>query len=388
MFSDFHHIIEFESEEDLRAWLMDDPQNLLFAELYIAELAARKGGKRKTYDTHAFEVNLFENLTRLRDALWNYEYSPSRGTAHIIFRPVQREIFAAPYVDRVVHHFIIDVILPWWEPRLIYDSYSCRVGKGTSFGIERLKHHIASVSQNYTIPTYVIKMDISGYFMHINRAILYDKVISGLDSQFTDKTDKRYKILKHAIHEVVFDDPVRDVKIQGSYDDWRNLPEDKSLFMQPSGRGLVIGNLTSQVFSNIYLDGLDHHVMMDLGYKHYGRYVDDFYIVVTKDQLKQAQRDVHEISTFLNGLGLSLNPKKTQTIPTWQGVPFLGVVVREGAILPGKRLTKNFTMAAQELVAGMGSVESIVSYMGMMCHYDSKKVEANIFNKVGWEYSW
>ena len=99
-----------------------DAKNLLLAELFLAELLTRKGGKRKTHDTQVFEADLMENLVNLRDALWNLEYKPSRSTAHIINKPVKREIFAAPYRDRVVHRFVVDSIIDWWEKRLIYDS--------------------------------------------------------------------------------------------------------------------------------------------------------------------------------------------------------------------------------------------------------------------------
>ncbi len=381
---DFYGLINKASDEYVRDWLREDPKNLLFLELYLAELQARRGGKRKTADTHAFEANLLENLTRLRDALWDLDYKPSRGTAHIVFRPVQREIFAAPYVDRVVHHYIVDAIMPWWDKRLSYESGSCRVGKGTSFCIERLRHHMTSVSDNFTHKTYVIKMDISGYFMHIRRDILYRRVIWGLDQQFKGHKDKRYSILKHAIFEVIFDDPTRGVGIQGSYKDWEGLPEDKSLFCQPPGQGMVIGNLTSQFFSNIYLDVLDRFITLDLGYKHYGRYVDDFYIVVRETELPKALSDVKAIGVFLQGIGMSMNPKKTRVLGTWQGVPFLGAVVRDGAILPGKRIMHNFSHAAYELEAGRGNLESIISYLGLMYHMDSFRAKTKIFNRYGW----
>lgn len=385
---DFFQLISSGSDGRIREWLFDDPKNLLFAELYIAEQQARRGGKRKTYDTHTFEVNLYENLTRLRDALWNCEYRPSRGTAHVIFKPVQREIFAAPYVDRIVQHWVVDNIDPWWDHRLIADSYSCRLGKGTKYGIERLQHHILSASHNLEIPVVIAKLDISGYFMHINRQIMFDRVSWGLKQQFPDKNSKRYKMLRHAIREIVFDDPVRGVKIQGSYEDWRGLPEDKSLFVQPPGQGMVIGNLTSQDFSNIYLDVLDRFVTITLGYKHYGRYVDDFYIVVPKDDLPQLKRDIKVIGAFLNGINLSLNHKKTRIIPWQQGVPFLGMVVKGHAILPGRRVVNNFSEAAYKLVSGSDKVESIISYLGLLCHCDSSRVTEKIFIKVGWDYNW
>lgn len=383
---DFYNLIGKASDSEIVEWLKSDARNMLYLELYIAELQARKGGKRKTYDAHAFEANLFENLEILADALWSYEYKPSRGTAHVIFKPVQREIFAAPYVDRVVHHYIVNALLDWWERRLNFESCSCRVGRGTSFGIARLDHHVRSVSQNFARPCYVVKMDISGYFMHIKRDILFDKVMWGLNQEFSDHFDKRYLMLKHAISEVIFDDPVDGVKIQGSYEDWRNLPMDKSLFCQPPGQGMVIGNLTSQFFSNIYLDALDRFITIDLGYKHYGRYVDDFYIVVGEDELAQAKRDVRVISIFLEGIGMRLNMKKTRVIPSWQGVPFLGMVVRDGAVMPDKRMTRNYLDSAKALVAGKGKVESIVSYLGMLKHYNAKKVSWKVFDTVGWEY--
>lgn len=385
---DVFDLLKKGEDEMVLDWLRADPKNMLLAELFIAEQQARKGGKRKTYDTHIFEVNLHENLAKLRDALWEYEYRPSRGTAHIIFKPVQREIFAAPYPDRVVQHWVVNNIDPWWDHRLIVDSYSCRVGKGTLYGIQRLRHHILSASHNMERLVYVIKLDVTGYFMHIKRDVMYRRVVWGLDKQFEGHYDKRYKMLKHAIREIVFDEPVRGVKIQGSLNDWRNLPEDKSLFCQPPGQGMVIGNLTSQDFSNIYMDVLDRFVTIKLGWKHYGRYVDDFYFVVTEDELSQAKRDIRAIATFLNGIGLMLNYKKTRIIPAWQGVPFLGMVVKGHAILPGRRLMANFGNTAYKLVGGLGTPESIVSYLGLLCHVDGGKATNKLFNEVGWEYSW
>ena len=383
---DFYWLIPKSTDSMMREWLLKDPRNMLYFELFLAELQARKGGKRKTYDTHMFEQNLYENLTRLRDAIWDYLYKPSRGTAHIIFKPVQREIFAAPYVDRVAHHFVVNALVDWWEKRLSPASCSCRVGKGTSYGIEMLRRNIQAASDNYRIPVFVVKMDISGYFMHIERSILYERVIWGLNRQFAGNYGRRYKILKYMIKEIIYDDPVKGVKIQGSYEDWRNLPNDKSLFVQPPGRGLVIGNLTSQFFSNVYLDSLDRFIEFDLGYHFYGRYVDDFYVLVREEEIPQTKRDVREIATFLQGIGLTLNFKKTRIIPAWQGIPFLGMVVKNDAVIPGKRMVNNFCESSHELVSGTGSLESVISYLGMLHNYDSKKVVEDVFKQVGWEY--
>lgn len=384
---DFFGLLDEVENPDEKEWL-EDPKNMLLAELFLAEREARKGGKRKTEDCHKFEVHLMENLIRLRDTLWNYSYTPSRGAVHIVKKPVKREIFAAPFVDRVIHHWIVSQLSPWWEPRLNYRSCSCRVGKGTSFGIEILKREIRRVSRNYTRETSIIKLDISGYFMHIRRDLLFERVKWGLDRQFAGfYDDKRYKMLRHAIHAVIFDEPVKGAILQGNYEDWRDLPVDKSLFAAAPLCGLVIGNLTSQFFSNIYLDVLDRYITFDLGYKHYVRYVDDFCIVVPKNEVSKVKADVPAINAFINGLGLELNLKKTKVLDSWQGVPFLGYVVRDNAVMPAKRIVKNFKRAVWKIEVGIKDVDVLTSYLGMMMHYNAGKVCSSVFESVGWEYN-
>ena len=377
--SDLYDLTENFADDDVLRWLKSSEKNLLKAELYVAERMARIGGKRKTYNTHAFELYLDENIDRLTDALYFQEYQPSRGITYVINNPVKREIFAAPYVDRVVHHYLVDTINPWWDRRLNAGASSCRVGKGTSYGIALLDKHIRRASHNFKEPVYIIKLDISGYFMHINRDILLERVLWGLNRQFEGNYGKRYKTVKYTLGQIIMDNPIDGVKMRGSYDDWRDLPADKSLFMAPKGCGLVIGNVTSQVFSNIYLDPLDRFVTMDLGYKHYGRYVDDFYLVVTSSELAQAKRDIRVIDNFLHGLGLWLNKKKTRVIPFWQGVPFLGMVNKGGIIMPDKRIVKNYKKAVYDYIAGVENEDSVMSYIGMMKNYSSWKVISHAF---------
>ena len=387
-FQDFFGFMKLATDEDAREW-MKNPKNLLLLELFVAEKLARRGGKRSTMDTHRYEMKLMENLIRLRDALWDGYYYPSRGTVHVIFDPVQREIFAAPYVDRILHHWIVGTIVKWQDKRLIYDSYSCRKWKGTKFGIERLRHHILSVSRNMKREAYVIQLDISGYFMHIDRRILYERVKTCIDKQFPEGTrDKRYSILCWAIKQVIFDDPTKDVKLQGSYKDWQGLPDDKSMMLQMAEIGMVIGNYTSQNFSNIYLDPLDRFIKITLGWKHYGRYVDDFYIVVTKEELPQAKRDIGAIQKFLAGYGLTLNTKKTKVTEVHKGVKFLGVVVKGFRLFPGKRMVRNFHKAVYDVATGERDFDVIISYLGMFSHLDAGKIIKKAFDSVGWEYTY
>ena len=264
------------NEPDRLKWVEASFTNYLQEKLFIAFREAKRG-KRATRDEQRFELNADENLMLLRRDLLDRTYTPSRGTAHIIHRPVMREIFAAPFRDRVVHHYIYDAVYDWWDKRFIYDSYSCREDKGTLMGIRRLDYHIRSMSRNYAEEVYILKLDIQGYFMSLPRQELYERALWGLERQYAGRLDSpEFRLLKFLWRQIIFDDPVKGVVRKGRLSDWDILPSNKSLFCQEPGIGIVIGNLTSQLLSNIYLDMLDRFVVYDLGYKHYGRYVDDF----------------------------------------------------------------------------------------------------------------
>ena len=363
--------------EDVESWVM--------AELTKAFFLARKG-KRSTSDEQLFERRLFENLANLRDDILSGTYAPSRGIAFIVKEPVTREIFAAPFRDRVVHHFLYNGIADWWDKRLIYDCYSCRVDKGTLFGVKRLAHHVRSVTENYTKPAYAIKLDIQGYFMSLPRQGLFDRVVWGLDRQFPHR-GPHYDIYKQAWKKVIFDDPTEGIRLRGDLHGWDKLPKSKSLFCQPPGKGIVIGNLSSQLLSNIYLDMLDRFIVYDLGYKHYGRYVDDFYLIVTEDEFLRAKKDLRLIKDFVAGIGLTIHPKKIYIQEVSHGIEFLGMVVYPGRIIPGKRIKKNFQKALLDFSMGIRDEDSIISYMGLLKHVNSAKTLEKIFLNAGMDYN-
>ena len=182
------------------------------------------------------------------------------------------------------------------------------------------------------------------------------------------------------------DDPGEGVTIRGKWSDWKQLPPDKSLFFQPKGRGIVIGNLTSQCLSNIYLDQLDRFVKFTLGYKHYGRYVDDFFIIVPMADRPQLLRDIKLIDEFLASLGLRLHPRKRHMQGTKKGVEFLGAVMYEGYMVPGKRVRKRCETACKRFAEGRGDIETVQSYMGHMEHMNSVKYLSELFDKLGWDF--
>lgn len=365
----------------------NDFRQELYGRLYRAYLEARKG-KRKTHDEHRFELNDIENLENLCNSIINRTYRPSRGIAFLISRPVRREIFAAPFRDRIVHHFLYNVSAEWWDRRFIPDSYSCRIGKGTLYGQQRLQKHLRQTTNNFTEPAFAVKLDIQGYFMSLSRQKLYERICWGLNRQFAGHYGPLYHTVKFLWKQIIFDDPIRGVRIRGNKSDWHDLPSTKSLFTQPESYGIVIGNLTSQLLSNIYLDQLDRYVVHTLGYKHYGRYVDDFYIIVPISQKSQLLKDIHAIEIFLKGLGLTLHPRKRYAQNVKKGVPFVGAIVHTGYMTPTPRVKKRTKQAFLKYATGQthGNQDSVVSYLGHLCHMNSKKFLKTLFDEFGWDF--
>ena len=147
------------------------------AELFEAYFKCRSN-KRNTVNALAFEVDYEANLLQLHEEINSGSYQPGRSIAFVINKPVKREIFAADFRDRVVHHLVIHKLNPLFEKLFIHDSYACRKGKGTQFGIQRVARFIRQCSLNYTQDCYVLKLDIQGFFMHINKAILFGELES------------------------------------------------------------------------------------------------------------------------------------------------------------------------------------------------------------------
>src|SRR3989339_680169 len=193
----------------------------LTEDLFRAYYDARRN-KRNKKDVVKFEVNYERNLFVLAEEILDGKYQPGVSSCFIVKKPVKREIFAASFRDRIVHHLIYNYINPLFERSFINDSYSCRIGKGTSYGIKRLNHFIRSCSENYQKDCYILKLDIKGYFMSINKNILHEKII--------------------------FYNPIKNCAVKGKGEDWAGLPKSKSLFFTQAGCGLPIGNLTSQLF--------------------------------------------------------------------------------------------------------------------------------------------
>lgn len=360
------------TEEELWQWLA--------TQFYRAFAEARKG-KRKTVNEQRFEEDRDRNIAKLVRLTLDRSYTPSRGVAFIITEPVPREIFAANFSDRVIHHFLIQQTGDYWEKRLSARSFSCRVGKGTLYGVRRLETDLRQLSKNWTQDVWVMKVDFQGYFMSLPREYLFERVMWGLDRQLP-KGGPVYDICKYLWSQVIFDDPTDGVKIKGSYRDWDVLPSSKSLFYAPEGKGIVIGNLTSQWASNIALDALDRYVIYDLGCKHYGRYVDDAYFVgKTREELLYIRE---KVTKRVAEMGLTLHPKKHYLQPASRGVNFLGATVYPNRTVVAKRFRKNLRKLKHKINhegISQENLTSLVAFKGLAQHYNHRQAFCDIYGE-------
>lgn len=338
-------------------------------------------------------MNYESKIIELRNNLVNGTYVISPSICFIINDPVQREVFAADFRDRIIHHLIYNYIYELFDHHFIYDSYSCRLEKSTHFGIKRIEHFLRSSTQNYSCDAYILKLDIKWFFMHIDKHILFEKIKQKLSSFVKEDAQRAggfkksrltidYDFLLRLIHQVIFHDSTRDCIIKWSKSDRDWLPDDKSLFHSPNDTGLAIWNLTSQLFANIYLDSLDKYVKYELWFSYYGRYVDDFVIIDTdKQKLLQA---ISKIRDFLTDkLHLTLHPKKIYFQHYSKWVQFLWAYIKPCRTYIRKRTIGNFYKKIQEVnkseTFDKELTQSIVnSYLWILSHYKTYKIRKKI----------
>ncbi|WP_375762504.1 RNA-directed DNA polymerase [Riemerella anatipestifer] len=236
-----------------------------------------------------------------------------------------------------MHHLIYRYIYKHLDAKFIYDSYSCRVGKGTLFGIERAKGFLRKASANYTKDAYVLKLDINGYFMNINRECLWQSVEHHLDYTALNITQTEQDTLRYLIRQVVLHDAAVGAERCSPRHYWEHIPAGKSLFCTAETCGLPIGSLTSQLFSNVYLNDIDHKIKARFHY--YGRYVDDLLLI---DRDKEKLLDlIPQINTWLAEVQLNLHPKKIYFQHYTKGFYFLGQYIKPYRTYISKRIKKH-----------------------------------------------
>ncbi len=365
-------------------------------DLFQAYFDARKN-KRNTKSALVFELNFEENIFKLFNEIKNRNYEPQKSIAFVVLKPVKREVFAADFRDRVVHHLLFNYLNPIFEPTFINDSYSCRKSKGTLYGIRRAEHFMRSCSYNYQKKSFILKLDISGYFMSIDKELLY-KMIEKELLKSPEKIEGDLETILYLLKKTIFSDPTKNYKLRGKKEDWKGLPKSKSLFYAQNGKGLPIGNLTSQLFGNIYLNYFDNFLKRKLKVKYYGRYVDDMIFFSTnKTELLEIKRVVENYLS--KNLGLAIHKNKVYLQNIRKGFDFLGAKVRPHRTLAGKRLKGNFYKAlylySKKLkVLFIKSSENVIkdlllkivsvfnSYLGMLCHFNSFNLRLKLGQQI------
>lgn len=294
-----------------------------------------KIGKKSKPDVQKFEFNLEENILQLHQELRDGTYQHSPYLAFYITDPKLRHIHKACVRDRVLHHAIFRVLYPIFDRGFIYDSYSCRLNKGTHRAVKRLKKFTDALSRNNYRNIFVLKCDIKKFFDSVNHEALLGLV------QRKIKDKNAIRLIKTII----------------------------ASFEKIPGIGLPIGNVTSQLFANIYLNELDQFVKHTLRIKHYIRYCDDF-IFLSADSMGLINI-VQNISQFLNNqLKLLLHLNKIITRKYRQGIDFLGYVVRPHCITIRTKTKKRIMRQINKT--------NLSSYLGLLKHCKGFKIKAVI----------
>ncbi len=256
-----------------------------YENLKLAFKKARKGKTQKPYVIE-FEKNLKDNLIELRTELLFHSYSPKPLKTFIIRDPKTRKISKSNFRDRIIHHALYNIIEPIFDKTFIYDSYANRIGKGTWAAIKRFDKFKSKIAQK----GFVLKADIKHYFDEVD----HKNLLSIIKKKIKDK-----KVI-WLINKIICN---HNSKIQG--------------------KGMPLGNLTSQFFANVYLNELDQFVKNKLKAKYYIRYVDDFVILHSNKKVLEEYKD--KINDFLRKeLLIGLHPEKCKILSLNKGICFLG----------------------------------------------------------------
>lgn len=380
-----------------------------FAALYRAWRSCRRG-KRGTRQAQRYETRLLDRLVDTAQALREQHWRPSRAIRFVVTHPKPREVLAADYRDRVVHHLVVPWFERHFEPVFIHDSYANRKGKGSHAAVARLQHFLraASAAQGERAQAgrgpHYLQLDIANFFNRVDRRTLFGLLRARLERDARRAPDdarhaaaEEVKAMLWLARVLLTGNPAHTAEFQGRPADLARVPAHKQLVHAPDGVGLPIGNLTSQFFANVYLNELDQFVKHQLKARHYLRYVDDFVLVHPERETLERWRDA--IEQFLSErLGLSLRDAG-RLRPVSDGVDFLGYIVRPHYRLVRRRVlghldarltreVRTLRGAPLELVAPPAAVAALqatlASYPGHCRHAQAGGALAHIALRHRW----
>lgn len=331
--------------------------------------------KRNTSSALTFEVGLERNLLQLYEELKDGSYRPGRSICFVITSPKPREVWAADFRDRIVHHLLYNKVAPRFHASFIADSCACIPGRGTLYAAERLEAKVRSITQNWSRPAYYLKGDLANFFVNIDKQVLHILLSKKICEPWW----------MWLAEMILFHDPRQDFEYRGSLGLLARVPPHKRLLEQAPHLGLPIGNLSSQFFANVYLNELDQFAKHRIGVRHYIRYVDDFVILHESPQWLNGA--LHQIDAFLpERLHANLNPKKTILQPIARGIDFVGQVIKPWHRTTRRRSFRQAIYRTANIPADL-LFETANSYFGLLgqataSHYDRAKL-ANVLRRRG-----
>lgn len=351
-----------------------------------------------------YRIDFEDDLWRLVAEVKDRTYKPSEAFCFIVTRPKLREIFAASFRDRIVQHWITIRLEPLLERhfRLQGDvSYNCRKGYGTMRAVRAARDHIERVSERYTREAWVGKIDISGFFMSIDKDIMLDMLLPFLRENYQgDDLDTFLWLTEVTIRHM----PQYSCERRSPMFMWDKLPRNKSLFNMPGHVGMPIGNITSQLLANFYLSSFDEFVLEQCEYQQAGyvRFVDDA-VIVARDKRFIIDLRAKAAQWLKKHLHLRLHKDKFYLQEVRKGVKFVGSVIKPGRLYTSNRTLGNMTdeverterlcrhiiedgPTEQRLKTLKHHVCSLNSYMGFCVHNNSYNQRRRIFRDV--PYFW
>jgi hypothetical protein len=330
--------------------------------------------KRNTPAQRQFELRQERNLMRLQRELNDGSYTIGRSIAFVVSYPKWREVWAAQFRDRVVHRVIYNRIADRFYRRFIHDSYACIPGRGALMGVERIHGFMRQASENWTRSAHFLQADLANFFVSIDKDILFDLLCRQVEDGET----------RNLVAQVLFHDPTRNPIINSPAWKFRHVPRHKSLF-HSQGKGLPIGNLSSQFFANVYLDALDQFVKRELKVRWYGRYVDD--VVLIGHDPAALNRAFEAMQRFANEqLAVRFHPNKTQRNTVDRGINFCGYIMK-----PYRRYVRRRSTNAMREVASSqerafnpaGWAARMNSYLGLCRHANTYNLRKQVAIESG-----
>lgn len=328
--------------------------------------------KKNTTNALKFELDREKNLSKLLYDLQTGRYVISRHICFVITHPSPREIFAADFRDRIVHHLLCNEIQDIFEQDFSNNSYANRKQYGTYKAVKNVKWYMKRGGKDGK-KLYYLKMDIKSFFRSIDKQILWNIVEKMIEQQ--DKPTWWKEEVLRLSRLIIFHNPASNYIFKGKFSTKNLIPAYKSLLHGDISKGLPIGNLTSQFFANVYMNELDQYVEHVLKYNRYARYVDDF--VLFDEDKKKLQRDKDSISFFcFEKLNLSMAIHKTALRNTYIGIDFLGYYIKPTHTLVRRKVIKRFKDKFFKILdmdgfVGINNIPMIKSYVGHFGHADS-----------------